>query len=160
MATMDMLILGKGWVANYLLDYCQDISLNVAATTTTGRDNSIPFSFTKSSTIEDFLVLPVARTVVITFPIVEPELCTLLIQTYKLAKKVAPNFILYGSTRPWHGKSSEDPWANRNGPVKPDARYESEEWMLQLGQCVLNLAGLYGGPRRLFILFTELMLLG
>jgi hypothetical protein len=117
------------------------------ATTTTGRDDTIPFEYSDTLPIEAYLKLPKAEMIVITFPLPSEHSAEVIVQAYNKIHQIAPKWILFGSTRPWHGTSS-DPWATRHGPVRPDARYQSEEVMLRMGGCILNLAGLYGGPRQ------------
>jgi hypothetical protein len=143
---MEILVLGLGWQGKYIKEHCESIGISCAATTTSGRDETIQFSYSDELTVEEFLILPRATMVVITFPFPSVNSGKLIMEKYQKVHQMTPNWILFGSTRPFHGTSG-NPWADRSGPVRPDVRFQSEEMFLKMGGCVLNLAGLYGGPR-------------
>jgi hypothetical protein len=143
-----ILILGLGWQGNFLRQVCKEQNVNCQATTTTGRDNTIPFRFDAMNPSEElFDSLPDADTIVITFPLDTIESPSIFIKYYKLTHSNSnSNLIVYGSTRAWHGVEG-NPWTNKNGPLTPDNRYKVEEKIISFGGCVLNLAGLWGANR-------------
>ncbi|KAJ3262537.1 hypothetical protein HK103_000066 [Boothiomyces macroporosus] len=145
MKTVEILILGYGWQGKYVDQICRESGINVAATTTSGREETIPFKFDPvNSDPQQYKRLPSAKTVLITFPLPTIESAAIIMGLYNAAHGDKSKWILLGSTRAFVGK----PWADRHGPVQPDARYNAEEAFLKLGGCVLNLAGLYGGSRQ------------
>ncbi|KAJ1339677.1 hypothetical protein BSLG_005710 [Batrachochytrium salamandrivorans] len=46
-----LLVLGKGFIGSYVVDLCTSSSIPVASTTTTGRDDTIPFKFDPLATL-------------------------------------------------------------------------------------------------------------
>ncbi|KAJ3276369.1 hypothetical protein HDV01_004992 [Terramyces sp. JEL0728] len=145
MKSTEILILGYGWQGKYVEQICRDAGINTVATTTTGREGTVPFKFDPLNTDpQQFTKLPSADTVLITFPLPTIESSAILMGLYKAAHGDKSKWILLGSTRAFVG----NPWADRHGPIKPDARYNAEEAFIKLGGCVLNLAGLYGGTRQ------------
>jgi hypothetical protein len=122
-ATFDLLILGLGWQGKYVFDHLSSQGLKVAATTRTGRDDTIQWSF--DPTLNDpthYNVLPSAKSILITFPLPTLESGKIFASMYELSKGYLPNLIAFGSTRPFKGH----PWANRHGPVEADTRYKAE----------------------------------
>ncbi|KAJ3175199.1 hypothetical protein HDU87_006434 [Geranomyces variabilis] len=161
---VDLLILGLGWAGAYVATLLSSLHIPYAATTTSGRDSTIKFAYDPQSTdAEPFRALPATKTLLITFPIRgEPALTNFLTLYAKThASEPAPNYILFGSTRPYtppppppphsSGGSSSSVWVDRDSTPDPsiDApRQESEAALLaHHGGCVINLAGLYGGTR-------------
>ncbi|KAI8588537.1 hypothetical protein BDZ88DRAFT_421352 [Geranomyces variabilis] len=151
---VDLLILGLGWAGAYVAALLSSLHIPFAATTTSGRDSTIKFAYDPESTdAEPFRTLPATKTLLITFPIRgEPALkkfLTLYAKTH--ANEAAPNYILFGSTRPYTpSPQSGSVWVDRDSTPDPsiDApRQESEAALLAHGGCVINLAGLYGGAR-------------
>ncbi|KAL9102424.1 MAG: hypothetical protein Q9163_002416 [Psora crenata] len=68
---VDILILGAGWTSTFLLPLLESHHLTYAATTRSGHDNTIPFTFDPtSSSHAPYSRLPSARTILITFPLV------------------------------------------------------------------------------------------
>jgi hypothetical protein len=141
---IDMLILGLGWQGKFVYDYLKSLKMNVQATTRTGREGTIKWQFDPLNPSLD--ALPKTKCILITFPLPSPDSGKLIKEFYEKAHGLTPNLILYGSTRGWTG-NSKSPWCDRHGPVTPDARYQSEEFFLMTGGCVLNLSGLWGGIR-------------
>lgn len=69
-SSVDILILGAGWTSTFLIPLLKEQKVEYAATTRSGRDNTLNFTFDPQSTDDKpFRVLPNAHTVVITFPI-------------------------------------------------------------------------------------------
>ncbi|KAK3689418.1 hypothetical protein B0T22DRAFT_171778 [Podospora appendiculata] len=164
MEELDILILGAGWTAEFLIPLLQSRNLSFAATTTTGRRvaggtvPTIPFRFGAPDTdpAEAIAPLPRARHILITFPLSTPGQTRLLVTTYTsthqrtvLTSSPGPfRFIQLGSTGIWNVPSAADaPWLTRHSPFTADARSREEDELLALDGCVLNLSGLWGGPR-------------
>ena len=152
----DLLILGLGWQGSFIHDYwAKSLGKKVEATTRDGRSNTIKWAFDPSlaQDLDFWKVLPVARAVIVTFPLPTEESGSLIIKMYTALAKLsspsaAPSFILLGSTRAFHGVAG-NPWCNRQGPLNnADSRIRAENWFLQTGGVVLNLAGLWGGQRQ------------
>ena len=141
----EVLILGLGWTGKYIFDDCISNNLNVLATTTTGRDNTIKFAFDSETSMAEIMQLPRSQSIVITFKITDLNGISKLFKGLS-ANQRSPNIILLGSTRPWTA-SEDSPWCDITSAVIPDERYEAEKMHLSLGGCVLNLAGLFGGTR-------------
>lgn len=149
MQEIDLLILGAGWTSTFLLPLAMSRSITTAATTTTGRDDTIKFAFDPSNTDSSyFSVLPTARTVLITFPLKGVGQSKLLVDSYKATHRGSPRFIQLGSTGIWQMPEQKATWLNRHSEYnKENERAVAEDELLGLGGCVLNLAGLWGGPR-------------
>lgn len=159
MQERDVLILGAGWTATFLIPLLQQQNRLFAATTTDGRpvageptirwsfDPSVPASHQRAA----FAVLPHARHVLITFPLKGRGLSQLLATTYNATHgSHHTRFIQLGSTGIWQADPAQQPWLDRKSPYNAtdDAgRAVAEDELLALGGCVLNLAGLWGGPR-------------
>ncbi|KAG6901437.1 hypothetical protein C0995_012067 [Termitomyces sp. Mi166 len=175
---IDILILGAGWTSTFLIPLCSQRSIIYAATTRSGRDGTIAFSFDPES--EDagpFKVLPDARTVLITFPIVKPGASARLVKLYRSTRSrsgsdLEMGFIQLGSTGIWDGsrilktsttdaseakaqghRSAEFRWIDRHTPlVNLNDRASAEAELLRISSplsptTVLNLSGLWGGAR-------------
>jgi hypothetical protein len=151
---VDILILGAGWTYQFLPPLLKEHNLSHAATTTTGRDGTIPFRFDPESDDDSaFCVLPKAKTIVITFPLKGRGPSRKLIEFYTLTYPSArPNWIQLGST----GIFTTPGWSNsRSDYNKTDQRAVAEDELLFRGgafgrarACVLDLAGLYDGTSR------------
>ena len=141
----DLLILGLGWTGQYVYNDCIKNDIQVKATTTTGRDNTIKFAFTTETTIEEIEQLPRAQSIIITFKITETSSIEKLVSGLSLGQDEMPKMILLGSTRPWNPIDGN--WCDINHPT-PDERFIVEQQFLTMGGCVLNLAGLFGGLRQ------------
>ncbi|RWA09433.1 hypothetical protein EKO27_g5650, partial [Xylaria grammica] len=68
--TVSLLILGAGWTSTFLIPLLKREGIKHAATTTNGRNGTIPFRFDPCSDDNSpFEALPAAKTVLITFPL-------------------------------------------------------------------------------------------
>ena len=151
---VDVLILGLGWTSTFLLPRLEQHNppLSHAGTTRDGRDGSVPFNFDPADVEgakKQLLKTPLARTVLITFPVRGPEAIETLLEAYASTHPGSNDvrYVLLGATTIWKG----DRWHDESSPHdKNDARGQAEDWLLHhLGSrgVVLNLAGLYGGQR-------------
>lgn len=159
MQERDILILGAGWTATFLIPLLKEQKLLFAATTTDGRpvagSPTIKWAFDPSASAPDqkaaFAVLPRARNILITFPLKGKGQSELLVQAYKAAHVANHSrFIQLGSTGIWQSDPAQKPWLDRKSPYNgtgDGGRVVAENELLALGGCVLNLAGLWGGPR-------------
>ena len=67
---VDILILGAGWLSQYLLPLLGSESISYAATSTTGRAGTLKFKFDQDdSSLEQYRALPSATILLITFPL-------------------------------------------------------------------------------------------
>ncbi|KAF8343584.1 hypothetical protein F5887DRAFT_290817 [Amanita rubescens] len=151
--TVDILILGAGWLSTFLIPLCKQRGLTYAATTRDGRDGTLTFVFDASSDeIETYRNLPDASTVLITFPIIESGGPTKLVNSYAASRRSAiqPRFLLLGATNIWEPESAFQ-WYDRHSPYNSRPRAIAEQELLDLSPrvqtTVLNLAGLWGGSR-------------
>ena len=147
---VSFLILGAGWTSTFLLPILTERKISHAATSTTGRDDTIKFTFDPSATdLSPYQALPVADTILITFPLKShgqsKHLLSLYAQTHPNTK---PQYIQLGSTGIW--QIEDHPlWVDRHSKYdKKNARAAAEDELRELGGAVLNLAGLWGGPRQ------------
>lgn len=145
---VDLLILGAGWTSTFLVPLLQKSTVQHAATSTTGREGTIPFKYDPSSEDEaQFKRLPTAKTVLITFPLKGKGQSSQLTSLYeKTHSGSRANYIQLGSTGMWKGST----WQDENSPydgTEPRAAAE-DELMKVAGGAVLDLAGLYGGSRQ------------
>lgn len=165
MQERDILILGAGWTASFLIPLLQEQKLLFAATTTDGRpvagSPTIKWSFDPSAPVPDqkaaFAVLPRARHILITFPLKGKGQSDLLARTYTVThhhhhgEDGGGRFIQLGSTGIWQSDPAQKPWLDRRSPYNTTTgdggRAVAEDELLALGGCVLNLAGLWGGSR-------------
>ncbi|KAK0612046.1 hypothetical protein B0T14DRAFT_540909 [Immersiella caudata] len=167
MEDLDLLILGAGWTATFLIPLLQKHSLSFAATTTTGRpvagQPTIPFRFNPDddNARSAIAALPRARSVLVTFPLYGPGPSKFLVESYTSTHQSASasasstfRIIQLGSTGIWQGKggqtftTGDSPWVDRHSAYDDtNARAVAEVELLKLGGCVLNLAGLWGGVR-------------
>lgn len=146
---VSMLILGAGWTSTFLIPLLSRENISHAATTTTGRDGTLKFTFDpESSSPEPYKTLPAAHTILITFPLTGTGASALLLRLYGATHPSAtPRWIQLGSTGIWiEGKEL---WVTRRSAYdRANARAVAEDELLALGGCVLNLSGLWGGTRR------------
>ncbi|KAI5268967.1 hypothetical protein E4T47_07424 [Aureobasidium subglaciale] len=152
MQEMDVLILGAGWTSTFLIPLLKARNLTYAATTTTGRDGTIKFKFDPSETDPSyFKTLPAARNVLITFPLNEKGQSHRLVWSYNFTHQRSGSNVRYlqlGSTGIWQ-IDQEATWVDRHSLYnKENARAISEDELMSMGGCVLNLAGLWGGERQ------------
>ncbi|KAL2207084.1 hypothetical protein CC79DRAFT_1271771 [Sarocladium strictum] len=150
---VEFLILGAGWTSQYLIPELKRETIDFAATTTDGRDGTIPFKFDpESEDLAPFKPLPDAKTVLITFPLKGKGQSRLLTSNYlnsrSSGRHVKPHFIQFGATSIWTGPG----WSDDQSPYnKEDPRATAEDELLNdsnVSATVLNLAGLYGGTRQ------------
>jgi hypothetical protein len=148
---VDILVLGAGWLYQFLYPLLEASSIAQAATTTTGRDGTLPLKFDPSQPDRvQFDALPTARVVLITFPVQGAQALTLLLDLYASSRPITPTstpfFVLLGSSGSYSGPG----WHDRHSPTSqpPSARWEAEVELLRKGGCVLNLSGLMGEPVR------------
>lgn len=154
MQEQDILILGAGWTATFLIPLLQKKHRTFAATTTDGRDvagaKTIKYKFDPASedAIDLLSQLPLAKTVLITFPLTTKKEVKFLVEEYtKSHKGRAAQFIQLGSTGIWQ-IDQKTQWVTRKSPYNTtNARAIAEDELLSLGGAVLNLAGLHGGER-------------
>ncbi|KIW07600.1 uncharacterized protein PV09_01551 [Verruconis gallopava] len=145
---VELLILGAGWTSKFLIPALNEEKIEYAATTTSGRDNTIPFRFDPESDDKSpFEVLPDTKTVLITFPLRGKGQSLKLSQFYcDTHSNTEPKFIQLGSTGIFTNKG----WSNHKSPYdKADERAIAEDELLSCcSATVLNLAGLYDNEIR------------
>ncbi len=156
-ARVDVLILGAGWTSTFLIPYLKSQSITYAATTRDGRNGTYKFDFepdekSPKDKLAQYAALPRATTILITFPIRSKGGSTNLynsyIETHDEDPATASQFIQLGSTGIFT-IPDQDMWVTRHSRYdKTNARAESEDELRELGGCVLNLAGLWGGERQ------------
>lgn len=156
---VDILILGAGWTSTFLIPLLEKEKITYAATTTTGRDGTYKFKFEHDDTDdtahednpEQYKALPTARTVLITFPLNGHGQSIHLYSSY--VQNHDPNnnpyqFIQLGSTGIFE-VPDQDLWVTRHSKYnEANNRAIAEDELRQLGGCVLNLSGLWGGARQ------------
>ena len=145
MEAVSVLILGAGWTSQFLIPLLKTSHVTYAATTRDGRDSTIPFTFNPSSQdIKPYTLLPSAETVLVTFPLTGEGQSKQIISLYRKVNGHSNNWIQLGST----GIFTAPHWNDHNASYnKESPRAIAEDELLELGGCVLNLAGLYGGER-------------
>lgn len=145
--SVDLLILGAGWTFQFLEPLLRQQKVSFAATSTTGHDNTIRFRFDPDSSDEvPYKELPSATTVLITFPLRGTGQSKHLVGLYTaMHPSCAPHWIQLGST----GIFAAPAWTDsRSEYDKSSPRAIAEDELISChGECVLNLAGLYGGVR-------------
>lgn len=161
----DILILGAGWTSTFLIPLLKDEKLKYAATSTTGRDDTIKWKFTppsddkeEASTMADsYKSLPDAHVILITFPLTGKGQSKALVDGYVSAHGSIkrPNFIQLGSTGIWQSSSQgadvrSELWITKDSPYdRTNARAQAEDELREhAGGVILNLSGLWGGPER------------
>ncbi|EMC98610.1 hypothetical protein BAUCODRAFT_65742 [Baudoinia panamericana UAMH 10762] len=160
MQELDLLILGAGWTATFLIPLLQARRLSFGATTRDGRKvagaSTLAWSFDSeedSANVEQnqFSRLPLAKYVLITFPLQGHGQSSKIVNGYEKVhgKKLdSIGFIQLGSTGIWQ-IAQKTTWVSRRSPYdKENGRAIAEDELLGLGGCVLNLAGLWGGQRQ------------
>ncbi|KDR68548.1 hypothetical protein GALMADRAFT_78443 [Galerina marginata CBS 339.88] len=169
---IDILILGAGWTSTFLTELCDERGITYAATSRSGRESTIKFSFDPDSDdVEPYTVLPKAHTVLITFPIVAKGASERLVRLYTQSHAqdgskggLKTGFIQLGTSSIWDGarlaaktdsgppRPVEHKWYDRHSPYVPTPRAEAEDELLALSTTfpatVLNLSGLWGGTRQ------------
>ncbi|KAI8074596.1 hypothetical protein BC940DRAFT_46556 [Gongronella butleri] len=144
-----LLILGCGWTGDFLVELLGD-TVPFACTTRDGRPvgNKATIAWTLSHPV-DVSSLPLATTVVITFPVKEPALLTELVRSYEAHHgTTSTHWVQLSSTRPFAGPGPH----RRNAALdtsKDTGRMPAEQVLLdQHNGSVLHLAGLWGGQRQ------------
>ncbi|KAL1852765.1 hypothetical protein Daus18300_012097 [Diaporthe australafricana] len=158
--TLDILVLGAGWTATFLIPLLRDRNISFAATTSDGRrvagSPTLKWRFeptaSDSELTKAFTLLPRARHILITFPLKERWQSGILTKMYTMThgggEEEDYRFIQLGSTGIWQSDAKQKPWLDRHSPYKTDdPRAMAEDELLKLGGCVLDLAGLWGGER-------------
>jgi nucleoside-diphosphate-sugar epimerase len=153
-----VLIVGLGWAGDHIRRLCLESGIAVSATTTTGRDGTIPFRFSwEDADVSSFALLPLASHIVITYPMRGSSEAAKFIDLYSQAHHLdgnsLPHVILLGTTSLW-GHSSPSPsnpltvFDRHSPPDNPsDPRLLAETEVLSRGGCVLSLAGLWDDVR-------------
>jgi hypothetical protein len=154
---LDILILGAGWTATFLIPLLRERNVTMAATTSDGRYvagiPTLKWRFDPAAPDPEqtkaFGLLPRARHVLITFPLNGKGQSALLTRAYaETHGGGAFRFIQLGSTGIWAHDPEKAPWLDRRSPYKAaEPRAVAEDELLGLGGCVLDLAGLWGGER-------------
>ncbi|TVY82932.1 hypothetical protein LSUE1_G001412 [Lachnellula suecica] len=157
--SVDVLILGAGWTSTFLIPILEKQGISYAATTTTGRDGTYKFKFeydpeteTKlEDSPEQYAALPVATTILITFPLKGEHQSTHLVTSYADnhdSDKKNYQFIQLGSSGIFTIEN-QGLWVTRHSNYnKSNPRAIAEDELLKLGGCVLNLSGLWGRARQ------------
>ena len=146
---MEVLILGMGWTSTFLVPLLHEEGVRCAKTTTTGRDGTIKFKFDpESDDTEQFKQLPDAQTILITFPVKGAGASKHLLKLYGETHPSAdPRWIQLGSTGIFQ-IPGQNLWVTRHSKYdRENARAIAEDELLEMGGCVLNLSGLWGGSR-------------
>ncbi|KAK0500083.1 hypothetical protein EDD18DRAFT_1307608 [Armillaria luteobubalina] len=164
---VDILILGAGWTATFLIPLCVETNVNWAATTRSGSTDpytTIPFDFDQDDESEEKLdeqckKLPDAKTVLVTFPLTTKGAVGRLVQGYRKARKVGRGgqelWVQLGTTSIWDNppnapKPTSTNWYDRHSSFTKTPRVALEEELLTLPETkssVLCLSGLWGGTR-------------
>jgi len=158
---VDILILGAGWTSTFLIPLLDQQNITYVATTTTGRDGSLKFKFSYGDTAElteqedlkQYHALPVAKTILVTFPLKGKGSSTHLHDTYLethdlVGDKDKHLFIQLGSTGIF-SIEGQDLWVTRHSKYNTaNDRAIAEDELLKLNGCVMNLSGLWGGERQ------------
>jgi len=155
---VSILILGAGWTSTFLIPLLEQADISYAATSTTGRKGTLKFKFEHDSqdpTREDnsaqYKRLPRADTILITFPLNGEHQSRHLITSYienHAAPRDSHHFIQLGSTGIF-SIADQELWVTRHSRYdKSNPRAVAEDELIQLGGCVLNLSGLWGGARQ------------
>ncbi|KAI0114158.1 hypothetical protein GGR51DRAFT_505684 [Nemania sp. FL0031] len=174
---VSLLILGAGWTSTFLIPLLKRKGVDFAATTTDGRNGTIPFRFDPASDdTAPFAALPTAKTVLITFPLKGTGPAARLVRAYAATHPDAggvgvgvgegsgsgsgsgssesggsgqqPLYIQLGVTSIWTAGG----WQDENSPYDTsNPRAVAEDELLRCapaGAAVLSLAGLYGADRQ------------
>ncbi|KAL2403091.1 hypothetical protein ABEF93_007250 [Exophiala dermatitidis] len=163
-SSVTLLILGAGWTYQFLHpvlshhNHHHSVKITHAATTTTGRDGTIPFKFDPDSNdLQQFKALPQADYVLITFPLKGVGQSAKLVRLYNETHHTSDTtttsttssrtikWIQLGST----GIFTAADWNDSSSPIdESNPRGVAERELIQVANgCILNLAGLYGANR-------------
>jgi hypothetical protein len=152
-SALPMLILGLGWTGQFLAELLVSLQLGYAATTRDGRNNTIQWSLPNVCDSIDASLLPLAKTVLVTFPVMQPECMSSLINAYETKHGNNVQWILLSSTRPYVGCP-----ANRHTSLdrsKDTGRMGAEDVIVKHGGSVLHLSGLWGDQRYIIMINTS-----
>lgn len=144
---VDILILGSGWTGTFLSPLLTELKISHAATTTTGRNGTLPFKFDPSNDDSGpYRILPSAKTVLVTFPLTGRGQSRHITTLYRSIHGTENRWIQLGSTGIY---KSAGGWTDRSSPYDTtNSRAVAEDELIDtVDGCVLNLSGLYGGPR-------------
>ena len=160
--SVDILILGAGWTSQFLLPLLHsqtDPKISYAATTTSGYDGTIPFRYESGSTdLAPYKQLPLAKMVLVTFPLVGKGQSRELVGMYEETHSILPagkensvertRWVQLGAMTIWNAPT----WNDRSSDYdRTNQRGVAEDELLELlgkEACVLDLAGLYDGKDR------------
>lgn len=149
-APVSILVLGAGWLYQFLHPLLESHSISHDATTRDGRNGTIPFTFDPTAKAPDpaYYTLPRATTVLVTFPLLDKEAPEVLKRLYAMTHPGGGDaqFVLLGSSGEYKGKG----WFDRHSVIEGEGspRWQAEQALLEMGGCVLNLSGLMGEPVR------------
>lgn len=171
---VDILVLGAGWLSQFLVPLMEDSGIKYALTTTTGKPNKtceglydgskiIAFAYqpdpssaasghvphlTSQDDDLQYKQLPTAQTVLITFPLKGRGQAPRLIAKYRETHSgsVQTQFIQLGSTGMY---KAPEPFViqDQDSDYEMTERAQAEDELIELGGSVLVLAGLWGGER-------------
>lgn len=148
---VSILILGFGWTGDFLAELlnANEHQVSYASTTRDGRHDTIAWDLGSDPSAVDVSALPLAETVVVTFPVKDAQLMKALIDTYNKkiseANHPATHWIILSSTRPFSADTNDR--HSSLDRVKDNNRVPSEEVALAYNGSVLHLAGLWGAQR-------------
>lgn len=100
---VDLLMLGSGWTAQFLVPLLKKENVSFARTTRQGQDGSIEFDFDPAGLdIKPFANLPLAKFIVVVFPLKGNNTSRKLVDFYiKTHLGSAPFFLQLGSSGIW-----------------------------------------------------------
>lgn len=131
------------------MELLTQLQIAYAATTRDGRNNTIQWTLTQNNNAcsdIDVTALPLATTVLVTFPVLFENCMNNLMNAYESRYGQGSQWILLSSTRPF-----TDTPSNRHGTIDPSkdtsGRTAAETVILNRGGTVLHLAGLWGAQR-------------
>ncbi|KAK4247495.1 hypothetical protein C7999DRAFT_14480 [Corynascus novoguineensis] len=150
MEELNLLILGAGWTATFLIPLLRSRNISFAATTTTGRpvvdEPTLPFKFNPSAPEHEIrsaiAALPRARHILITFPLTgagpskllhsiytETHLTSASTSSIKSEKDSIPfRFIQLGSTGIWQQRQQQSSAATP-APASPSSSLPPSPWL-------------------------------
>jgi hypothetical protein len=143
-----LLILGLGWAGEFLAELLdsQATDISYAATTRDGRNHTIPWSLGTDPSNVNVSRLPIAQTVLVTFPVLDPNVMKALIDAYDRKAGGASQWIILSSTRPFNAPGTNDRHSPLDRSQDPE-RIPAEDVVLARQGSVLHLAGLWGKQR-------------
>lgn len=108
---VDILILGAGWTAEFLIPLLSSSEISYAATTRDGRIvagyQTLRFTISPDPESEpDWTQVPKARTIVLVFPTTEPGAVTRYVHGYETVHGNGGRWLQLGSTSAWNEVST------------------------------------------------------